>query len=101
MHELEQLCLNKINNCEVLTESELEHLVRSHEIERKRGQKRKQCCTITSYIELDDRYFCIVWNEIIAKDDEFNNQPYEVEEYTYDKVVQYTVAVKGWKPKLI
>lgn len=33
MYQLEQLCLNKINNCEILTESELEHLVRSHEIE--------------------------------------------------------------------
>ena len=96
MDEFEKVLLEKIDKGEKLNESEIQDLI-EYEFERKHGENRRWIRTVTSIIELGDRYFSINWEEGFTEYQEnmYYNQPIEVEKKTYPK----TITVTEWIPK--
>jgi hypothetical protein len=91
----EEIILNKIDSGEKLNESELSSLVwEFEEIEREYGDNRRWSRSVTSIIKINNRYFCIEWENGLTENqpNEFYDQPYEVEKKTYEK----TIVVTEW-----
>lgn len=82
--------LQKIDNCENLTEKELSTLVYEYEVETSHGENRRWSRTNTTIVKIKDRFFSIDWEQGLTEvqEDEFYNQPFEVEKRTYDKVIK-------------
>lgn len=86
MDEFEKVLLEKIDKGEKLNESEIQDLI-EYEFERKHGENRRWTRTVTSIIELGDRYFSINWEEGLTEYQEnmYYNQPIEVEKKLIQK----------------
>jgi len=96
-NHFEEIMLEKIDNGENLTERELSTLSGEYEVDRENGDNRRWSRSVSSYIQLEDRFFCVDWEEGLTESqpDEFYNQPYEVEKKTYEK----TITVTEWCEK--
>jgi hypothetical protein len=90
----EEIMAAKILNGEKLTEREIEELVWDYEVEREEGDNRRWTRSVTSIVELCDKYFAIDWEEGLTEcqENEYYNQPYEVVKHTYEK----TITVTEW-----
>lgn len=92
----DEIMVKKIESGEKLTERELRTVVfETNEIERNEGDNRRWTRSVKSIVEMCGRYFCIYWEEGLTEcqENEFYDQPYEVEKITYDK----TITVTEWK----
>lgn len=81
MEELEE----KIYNGEHLTAEEIsEALFSLDEVETKYGENRRWSRSARTIIKVKDKLFCIEWEEGLTEiqENEYYNQPYEVEEKT-------------------
>ena len=93
----DEIMVEKIEKGEKLTEEELKTLVfECNEVFKKKGENRRWSRRVESIIELCGRYFAVVWDEGLTEyqDNEFYDQPYEVEEKTYEKTITVTEWVK-------
>lgn len=93
----DEIMVNKIDKGEKLTEKELKTLVfECNEVERNSGENRRWTRSIESIIELCGRFFAVIWEEGLTEcqDNEFYDQPYEVEKKTYEKTITVTEWVK-------
>lgn len=88
----EELMVQKIDQGEKLTETELERLVWNYEIEKSYGDDHRWTKEVFSIICLLDRYFEIDWQKGLTEmqDNEFYEQPYEV------KQIEKVVVTKEW-----
>lgn len=94
----DEIMVKKIDDGESLTEKELKCAVfETNEIDREYGENRRWSRGVSSIVEMCGRYFCIVWDEGLTEcqENEFYDQPYEVEKCTYEK----TITVTEWKKK--
>jgi hypothetical protein len=92
----EEIMVKKIDNGELLDESELAALVfECNTISTTYGDKGRWSRSAQTIVELEDRYFCVDWYEGLTEnqDNEFYDQPYEVEKHTYEK----TITVTEWR----
>lgn len=90
----EEVMLGKIDKGETLTVEELRELVFEYEHETTNvGDKLRWTQPKRTIVKLDDRYFRINWREALTEmqENEFDNQPVEVEQY--EKVI----VVKDWR----
>lgn len=90
----EEVMLGKIDKGETLTVEELRELVFEYEHETTNvGDKLRWTQPKRTIVKLDDRYFRINWQEALTEmqENEFDNQPVEVEQY--EKVI----VVKEWR----
>lgn len=95
-HEhFEEIMVKKITDGEKLTEKELS-AIRDFEIDREEGENRRWTRTVTSILQMCDRYFALEWEEGLTEcqENEFYNQPYEVMKKTYEKTVTITEWVE-------
>lgn len=92
----EEEILNQIDNGINLSERDIRKLVWDYEIDREEGDCGRWTRHIHSIISINDRTFCIEWEQGLTEmqENEFYNQPYEVEKVTYEK----TITVTEWKP---
>lgn len=88
--------LRKIDNGEELTRSELCDIIFEFEVEKEEGENRRWSRSVTTISKIGDRYFSTDWEEGLTEcqDNEFWNQPIEVEMKTYEK----TITVTKWIP---
>lgn len=92
----EEIMVRKIDTGEKLSEKELRTIVfETKEVERNKGENQRWTRSVESIVEMHGRYFCIDWEEGLTEyqENEFFNQPYEVERNTYEK----TITVTEWK----
>lgn len=96
MDKWEKEILNKIDNDEKLTESELSELT-CDDIEREYGDNRRWSRSVESICKIGDRYFSITWEQGLTEcqEDEYYSQPVEVKKVTYEK----TITVTEWRAK--
>lgn len=102
----DELMVQKIDNGIKLTEKELETLVFDcYEVERFEGENRRWSRTVNSIVELCGRFFKVIWEQGLteSQDNNFYEQPYEVELDSYKKVVEVHNWIKkgSSKPKRI
>ena len=100
----DEIMVQKIDNGEALTEDELKALVwEYHNVARIEGENRRWTRTVRSVIKLCGRYFEIEWEQGLteSQEDQFFEQPYEVEQDTYKKVVEVHNWVKKGTPKTV
>ena len=92
----DELMIKKIDNGEKLSERELRNLVLDNEIESEWGENRRWTRSVTTIVKLCDRYFAINWEEGLTEcqENEFYEQPYEVENRTYEKTITVTEWIK-------
>lgn len=83
---------NKIN----LSYSDLERLVWEYAVDRIIGRERRYQRNIKTIVKLNDRYFLIPWEEglTLYHENQYFEQPYEVEKNEYDKMVHITEWIK-------
>jgi hypothetical protein len=94
----EEIILNKIDSGKKLSERELSSLVwEFEEVDREYGDNRRWTRSVTSIIIINDRFFRVEWENGLteSQENEFYNQPYEVEKKTYEK----TITVTEWVSK--
>lgn len=90
--------LNKIDSGKNLTEDELQHLIwECEEVDRDYGDNGRWTRGVISVVELCGRYFEVYWEEGLTEyqENEYYNQPVEVEKKEYDK----TIHVVEWVAK--
>lgn len=93
----DELMVEKIDRKEDLTEKELKALVfECDEVDRTYEENRRWTRGVQSVVNLCGRYFLVNWDEGLTEcqDNEFYDQPYEVEKKTYEKTVTVTEWVK-------
>lgn len=92
----DELMVNKILTHEDLTDRELSELVYGYAVETDYGENRRWTRTNTTVVKLLGRYFSVDWEEGLTEyqENEFYNQPIEVEKKTYEK----TITVTEWIP---
>lgn len=90
----EEYFLNRINNNIELDENELYCLVAWFGIETIYGAKHRWHKEARTIVQLNDRYFAVDWYQGLTElqDNEFYDQPYEVELKEYQK----TITVRDW-----
>lgn len=93
----EELMIQKIDKREKLSEKELRILVQEYEIESEWEENHRWTRSVCTIVKLDERYFAVNWEEGLTEcqEDEFYEQPYEVEKKTYEK----TITVTEWLKK--
>jgi len=99
INNFEEVMVEKIVNKEKLTGKELGSLVYDYEECRNEGDDRRWSRSIISYIKLLDRYFCVAWEQGLTEcqENEFYNQPYEVEKKVYEKIVpEHKETIVEW-----
>lgn len=106
-----EIMVHKIDNNEPLTEDELKALVcenynvsRSQgEVARMIGDSGRWTKTVSSVIELCGRYFEIDWEQGLteSQENEFLEQPYEVELRTSEKIMEVYEWVKKGTPRTV
>ena len=96
MTDFQKKILEKIDTGEELSESELSRLCYEHSIWDEDGDEGRWTRSVESVIELDGRYFSIIWDRGLTEcqENEFWNQPVEVRKHTYEK----TIEVTEWIP---
>lgn len=92
----EEIMVKKIDSGEKLTERELSEVVYEYDVETEHGENRRWSRTNTTIVEMMGRFFSIDWEEGLTEcqENEFYEQPYEVEKHTYEK----TITVTEWVP---
>lgn len=97
MNEFEKKLLEKIDSGENLTESELSDLVYEFKVESEEGEDLRWVRSVDTISKLGDRFFSTAWYKGLTEyqEDEFYDQPVEVEKKEYDK----TIHVVEWVPK--
>lgn len=96
----EEELLNKIDSGEELTERELQTLIwECYEVDRDYGENGRWTRGVTSVIELCGRYFEVYWEEGLTEyqENEYYDQPVEVEKKEYDKTIHVVEWVKKEK----
>ena len=90
----EEIMLAKIDKGEALTKEELRELVFEYDHETSdNGSKLRWTQPKRTIVKLDNRYFRINWQEALTEmqENEFGNQPVEVEQY------EKLIVVKEWR----
>ena len=97
----ESIMVNKIDKGETLTEKELKRLAYEYEIEKIVYDKNRWTMPISSVCKLLDRYFMVEWQEGLTEyqENEFLDQPYEVELHEYQKLVGVRKWIEKGSPK--
>lgn len=98
----DEIMVQSIDNGQELTEDELKALVwKCHSVARIEGENRRWSRTVRSIIELCGRYFEVDWEQGLTEnqDNQFFDQPFEVELDTYEKVVSVQNWIKKGSPK--
>lgn len=92
MSDLEKELLEKIDAGEKLSEYELKILALEFAIERIEGDDHRWQREIRSICELGGRLFEVNWMNGLTEcqEDNFYEQPFEVEKVTYTKTVEVT-----------
>lgn len=92
----EEIIVQKINNGEKLTESEIKECIWDYpRVELIEGDSGRWTQYMESIIELCGRTFCFPWDRGLTEYQEngFYYQPYEVEKHEYEK----TITVTEWR----
>ena len=92
----DEIMVQKIDSHEELSERELKRLVfSSNVVDVSKGENTRWSRSVTSIVELCNRFFAIVWEEGLTEcqENSFYDQPYEVKLHEYEK----TITVKEWK----
>lgn len=94
MDKYEEELLKKIDSKKELTESEIREIL-GCEIESEYGDNRRWSRSVTTISQIGDRYFSTDWEEGLTEyqQNEYYEQPVEVEKVTYEK----TIIVTEWK----
>lgn len=83
---------------EKLSNSDLSYLVYNFELDDERdcGENRRWSRSVCSIVELGGKHYSITWEQGLTEnqENEFWNQPVEVEKHQYPK----TIVVTEWKP---
>ena len=90
-----EIMVSKIDAGENLTERELEEFhCYGNDVEY--GENRRWSRTVTTEVEYDGRFFIINWEEGLteSQENEFYDQPYEVEKITETQTVVATKYIK-------
>lgn len=92
MEDFEKKMLEKIDVGEELSKSELAKLCYEHSIWDQEGDESQWTKSIESVVELDGRYFSIIWDRGLTEyqENEFWNQPIEVRKHIYEKIIKVT-----------
>lgn len=93
----EETYITKIENHIPLTEEGLRTLVFFYSTEKEYGETHRWHREVTSIVKLGNRYFAVKWYQGLTEmqENEFFDQPYEVELKEYEK----TITVKEWVKK--
>lgn len=85
----DEVIIAKIENKEDLTDKELRTLVTEYDVETTYGENRRWNRSVTTIIQIKDRFFSIDWQEGLTElqEDYFDSQPVEVIRHTYEKVI--------------
>lgn len=85
----DEIIIAKIENKEDLTDKELRTLVTEYDVETTYGENRRWNRSVTTIIQIKDRFFSIDWQEGLTElqEDYFDSQPVEVIRHTYEKVI--------------
>lgn len=98
MTDFEKEMLQKIDAGESLSEHDIRRLVYDFEDRgaREYGDDGRWTRSVTSIIVLNDRYFAVDWEQGLTElqENEFWNQPYEVEKKTFQKTIIVTEWIK-------
>ncbi|WP_252241518.1 hypothetical protein [Clostridium sp. ZBS18] len=90
--------LRKIDNGGKLTRNELCDIIFEFEVERNYEKNRRWSRNVTTISQIGDRYFSTNWEEGLTEyqENEYYNQPIEVEMKTYEKTITITewISVK-------
>lgn len=94
MEIYEKVLLEKIDNNEKLSKSEIRELV-CNSIEDQYGDNDRWTRSVESIVQIGNRFFSICWEEGLTEyqENEYYSQPIEVEQVTYEK----TITVTEWK----
>lgn len=99
-----EIMVHKIDNNEALTKDELKTLVcENYNVARMIGDSRRWTRAVSSVIELCGRYFEIDWEQGLteSQENEFLEQPYEVELRTSEKIMEVHEWVRKGTPKVV
>ena len=79
----------KLNSKQKLTENEIQTLVWNYDIEQNEGDSRRWTKTIETIIEFEGKNYSILWEQGLTEmqENEYYNQPVEVEKKEYDKII--------------
>lgn len=90
MAQDELVVLRKIDNKEELSRKEMLDILDLYTISVKEEETLRWAKAMKSIIQLQDRYFCIEWQQGLTEyqEDIFNKQPYEVKKVEYEKVIK-------------
>lgn len=92
----EEIIVRKIDNGDNLTEDELKEIVYEYAIDKECGDIGRWTMNVSTVVKLCNRYFMVNWEEGLTEmqDNEFYEQPYEVEKKEYEKTIKVTEWVK-------
>lgn len=92
----EEIIVNKIDNGEKLTEEELKEIVWDYDVESSYGDNRRWTRSVSTVVSMCGRYFMVDWKEGLTEyqENEFWEQPYEVERKEYEKTIKVVEWVK-------
>ena len=95
MEKYEEELLKKIDSGEELTRSELCDIIFEFKVENKKGENRRWSRSVRTISKIGDRYFSTNWEQGLTEcqEDEYWEQPVEVEKVTYEKII----IVTEWK----
>lgn len=90
-----EIMVSKIDAGENLTERELDEF-HSYGNDIEYGENRRWNRTVTTEVEYKGRFFIIIWEEGLTEcqENEFYNQPYEVEKVTETQTILVTKYIK-------
>lgn len=95
MDKYDEELLKKIDSGEELNTSELYDIIFEFEVENEKGENRRWLRSVRTISKIGDRYFAINWEQGLTEcqENEYYEQPIEVEKVTYEK----TITVTEWK----
>ena len=97
MSEFEKDFLEKYDNGYEFSQRELREIHQNFEgIETEYGENRRWTRTATTIFKVGDRYFALIWEQGLTEcqENEFWEQPYEVEKKEYEKTITVTEWIK-------
>ena len=95
MDKYEEELLKKIDSGEKLKKNDIREVL-EYEVESEYGDNRRWSRSVTTISQIGDRYFSTNWDEGLTEyqENEYYEQPVEVEKNTYEK----TITVTEWVP---
>ena len=97
MNEFDQDFLEKYDSGYKFSSSELREICfELIEVESEYGENLRWVRPVTRIYQVGNRYFCLEWFEGLteSQEDEFWEQPYEVEKKEYEKTITVTEWIK-------